>query len=523
MKNKQRASLILLLLIIFFISDIVRSQCDDYIYIIDNSNIAPTNVETADFDNDGDIDLSAGDYDTDAFYWYEYTGIASYEKHTLNTSKNGAVWVKAIDLDSDLDIDIIGVSQIASGLLWYENDGSGNFTEHTITAAGGLSVDAGDVDNDGDIDIIVNDGSLVVYYNDGSEDFTNTSQFTVFGNAFMTKSFLFNIDADDYIDVIAVSSASDYVVWFQNEGNGSYLPNYIDTELEGPNDVDAVDLDGDGDLDVISGFYDTGGDVYDQIIVWYENSGGGSFTKRNITNIRPIDSIRGADIDGDDVPEIVTADYYSDVITIYKNDGTDNFYPLNLTLSGTLGNPSHISLKDLNEDDLADIIISDDVDSNLLYIDSSQCSIGDLGIVNIGYACESSDDCLSGKCEGGYCVLKLGKESCTSNSQCLSGECVNGKCSKPSAWDLIEATKDETVGDDPNTNNFLSLFLMIGITAVIVFAGRSGVAVFIGILIFLVLSFFFAIIGWLSPFILLAELIGVLAIVVFLFLIRASE
>ena len=141
----------------------------------------------------------------------------------------------------------------------------------------------------------------------------------------------------------------------------------------------------------------------------------------------------------------------------------------------------------------------------------------------MGSPCESNDECRSGKCQNGFCVLKLGREDCDFDIECLSGKCLNGKCTKPSAIQLLDASKTDQFGDDPKSNNFISLFIMVGISLTIILAGGvGGLAVIGSILFFIVSGFFFALIGWLSPFILIGMVVSVLIIFVFFMILKGS-
>jgi hypothetical protein len=82
----------------------------------------------------------------------------------------------------------------------------------------------------------------------------------------------------------------------------SFTEHAISTSADGARDVFAVDVDGDGDMDVLSASYS------DQIewkgqIVWHENNGSESFTDhtiivRSITNLAAT-SVHAVDMDGD--------------------------------------------------------------------------------------------------------------------------------------------------------------------------------------------------------------------------------
>jgi len=124
-----------------------------------------------------------------------------------------------------------------------------------------------------------------------------------------------------------------------------------------------------------------------------------------------------------------------------------------------------------------------------------------------GDPCITDDNCFSGKCQAGFCVLQLSGGECYADSQCLSGSCINNKCSKASYWSLVDAGKTETMGDDTPTNNFVSLFFMIFVPLSILWIGKNVMAVIMATGVFIVLGFFFAIVGWLSAWIIFGLII----------------
>lgn len=138
--------------------------------------------------------------------------------------------------------------------------------------------------------------------------------------------------------------------------------------------------------------------------------------------------------------------------------------------------------------------------------------------------CTNNSMCANGKCENHQCVPMLENENCDSNSDCISGSCIYGKCSKPSLSELISTSKSEMFGDDSITNNMVSLFLMIGIASAIALGGGgSALSVLLGIAIFISLGFLFAIMGWLSAFILIGIVLSVLIIAVLIFVMLGNQ
>ncbi|MCH7701888.1 MAG: VCBS repeat-containing protein, partial [Planctomycetes bacterium] len=92
----------------------------------------------------------------------------------------------------------------------------------------------------------------------------------------------------------------------------------ISTAAEAPLSVFATDLDGDGDIDVLSASF------YDDKIAWYESDGGSLpiFTERVIsTNADAACSVFATDVDGDGDIDVLSASSGDDKIAWYENDG----------------------------------------------------------------------------------------------------------------------------------------------------------------------------------------------------------
>ena len=145
-----------------------------------------------------------------------------------------------------------------------------------------------------------------------------------------------------------------------------------------------------------------------------------------------------------------------------------------------------------------------------------------VGSLSTGVPCEEDSDCATGNCEYGICSKKGGLENCDIDGDCISGICLNGKCTKPSIWAGIDASKDQLLGDDDSTNNFISLFFIFGLCALfVVKGGKSGVLPAVGVFFFG--SIFFAIVGWLSPFIMIGNLIAGLVMFVVIMMLRGPS
>ena len=80
---------------------------------------------------------------------------------------------------------------------------------------------------------------------------------------------LADIDGDGDMDVISAVHYGDTVTWYENDGNADPTWTAVDisTSQDQPIKVHVADMDGDGDLDIVAA------STLDYTITWYENDG----------------------------------------------------------------------------------------------------------------------------------------------------------------------------------------------------------------------------------------------------------
>ena len=277
-------------------------------------------VYAADVDGDGDMDVLSASYFDDKIAWYENDGSEIFISHTITTNADGARSVYAADVDGDGDMDVLSASYLANKIAWYENDGNEAFTAHTITttADNAYSVYAADVDGDGDMDVLSASSfewsgvKIAWYENNGNEVFT---AHTITTDAKLAYSvYAVDVDGDGYMDVLSASGGDDKIAWYENNGSGAFTAHTITTTADGAHSVYAADADGDGDMDVLSASHGDGK------IAWYENNGSETFIAHTITtDAKLVNSVYAADMDGDGDMDVLSASHWDNKIAWYEN------------------------------------------------------------------------------------------------------------------------------------------------------------------------------------------------------------
>ncbi|SRX75461.1 T9SS type A sorting domain-containing protein [Aequorivita antarctica] len=285
-------------------------------------------VHAADLDGDGDMDVLAVSYFYDMVVWYEnLDGLGSFSAaKIISNIADGAYRVIAADIDGDGDKDVLSGSD-NSGIAWYENtDGNGNFGPTRVInafAPNARSIATADIDGDGDMDVVGStSGSVTVawYENlDGLGSFGPQQTITTNGLS-VEPIFTIDIDGDGDIDVIAATGGADKVAWYENlDGLGNFgNENIIIDNLLGAHSIYSTDLDNDSDNDILA----TGGGAFDGEVVWFENlDGQGSFGSKNIisTEVQFSRSVIAADIDNDGDMDVISSSQNDDKIAWYEN------------------------------------------------------------------------------------------------------------------------------------------------------------------------------------------------------------
>ncbi|MCP4391929.1 MAG: hypothetical protein GY802_26780, partial [Gammaproteobacteria bacterium] len=160
-----------------------------------------------------------------------------------------------------------------------------------------------------------------------------------------------DVDGDGDMDVVTVSEIDNKIAWFENDGNENFTEHTITTAIDSAQSVAIADVDGDGDMDVLSASYN------DDKIVWYENDGSENFTAHTISTAADgANSVITADVDGDGDMDVLSASNNTNQITWYENDGSENFTAH--IIDSTNIRPTSITTADVDGDGDLDVLSS---------------------------------------------------------------------------------------------------------------------------------------------------------------------
>ena len=284
------------------------------------------------------------------------------------------------DVDGDGDIDMVTANFGSNTVSVRLNNGSGYFTAPATNpdpTVGNKPSDLalGDVDGDGDLDLVTanyNDNTVSVRLNNGAGNFTppatnpNPAVGTVAGSNPVDVA-LGDVDGDGDLDLITIVTKFDpasfngnLVSVRFNNGSGNFTPTNADLPFEGyPTSVALGDVNGDGYLDLVIGsITSTGGIVSVRL-----NNGGGTFTAPptnpdSNVGIYP-SSIALGDVDGDSDLDLVTNNKNSNTVSVRLNNGVGTFTAPAINPEPVVGDsPGSVALGDVDGDGDLDLLVA---------------------------------------------------------------------------------------------------------------------------------------------------------------------
>jgi hypothetical protein len=175
----------------------------------------------------------------------------------------------------------------------------------------------------------------------------------------ITNVQIVDLDRDGIPDVVACDAQLNRVVWYRQAPRGQWEERVLgDRDLPAPCHTTAVDLDGDGDLDLVVAVL---GSVWPTnlrvgSVVWLENRGAQGFVTHVILDdLRRVADVQVGDLNGDGKPDLVVAEFGYDNghVLWLENKGGGKFLDHELL---TAPGPIHVPIADFDGDGDLDII-----------------------------------------------------------------------------------------------------------------------------------------------------------------------
>lgn len=337
--------------------------------IDENRATLPLSLAAADFDHDGDLDLAEGDFGQDsaggAVFIMLNRGDGRFRPGQTILGAGGAVRaIHAADLNNDAFPDLVWAPDAPPYPFAYTlNRGDGTFgpvTTVPLQTCGTGQATTADVDNDGDQDVIVANNrsgpslfceqvsrTVRIALNNG--DGTFQPDYGVAVDLLQETAIGVDLDQDGRTDLVAAGAA----LWtLRGIGGGRFAP-FVKYDARG-RDLTAGDLDGDGDLDVVS----SDGSTANTYVL--RNDGTGRFAQitayrgEEISGYLNEFAVAVGDVDGDGALDIVVVNATGNNLAVRYGYGDGTFWPQQLRY-GTNSGALDVVVGDFNRDRRLDL------------------------------------------------------------------------------------------------------------------------------------------------------------------------
>ncbi len=259
-----------------------------------------TDVQAADLNGDGKIDLAVAQfgYDQGEVQWFERTGPWTFTQRKL-LDLSGAINICVADFDRNSTPDLVVlISQQWEEVYLFSNDGRGNFTKKLIYGStnedfGSSNLTVCDLNKDGRMDVLFSCGDgfgpvgvpgprpwhgVQWLENRGANNFS-FHRVGDLGGAYCPMPV--DLDQDGAMDVVAVSNFNDWtnpksasLMWYRNDGKMNFEPRILANTPTHLLMVDVADFDGSGKPQLVTGAFH-GYPPYDRrsrLMFWKRNT-----------------------------------------------------------------------------------------------------------------------------------------------------------------------------------------------------------------------------------------------------------
>jgi hypothetical protein len=338
-------------------------------------------ARAADFDGDGDLDLLvAKEKRQNVLLLNDGHGRFSDANGRLPRATHDSEDIAVADYDGDGDLDAVIASEDDAIPEYYLNDGTARFTDggDRLPLRGVCNaVVSGDVDGDRDLDLVFGcDGSEHLLLNDGHGTFAPSPAPALTAAGDVTQDVaLGDVDGDGDLDLLVGNEDGNRL--YLNGGRGGFtdasdrLP--PPATPEETRNADLADVDGDGDLDAFFSNVDfSGKEPWSRLLI---NDGHGRFADETAARLPeitwPVIDADFADVDGDGDLDLVTASIpRGSRPHAYLNDGhgrfrdaTDDYFPASLRAESI-----EVELADFDGDGRLDVYLADYRDPDYLLL-----------------------------------------------------------------------------------------------------------------------------------------------------------
>jgi hypothetical protein len=285
--------------------------------VIDDRSVFTTDMEVGDVDRDGDIDVIVPDYPANKLLWYANprTGGGGWQARTIGTARPHDVQIG--DQDRDGDLDVVTRGHDSETVLFVQQTPT-SWARRVLPAPNGEGLGYGDLDGDGDLDVAQNGWWLEA----PSNPLTGTWVRHDFASGWshMVAAEVADVNRDGRNDIVLANSESPgRMVWYRAPSSprtGTWTAHVVSNSVDYVHQFVVADIDLDGDRDIA---FAEMAQSSRKRVGWFANAGGGTSWTISVIAETGSHNIRAVDIDRDGDVDIVGANWDSGPIELWRN------------------------------------------------------------------------------------------------------------------------------------------------------------------------------------------------------------
>jgi hypothetical protein len=314
-------------------------------------------VVTADFNNDGRLDVALGGTNVPHVAVFQGLGGGRFGAPSNQGAGFGTEGVVTADFNGDGTTDLLSANRYAFTASLVSGHGDGTFAaaRHYFTASGSVAAAAGDLDEDGYPDAVVansTDNSVSVLVNNTDGTFGTPRAIRGFSGPWGV--IVARFDADAHLDMIVSNRDTTSIAFLHGNGDGTFTePRTIEVGGAGPYGLGAADFDADGFLDVAVALSGGG-----QVSV-LRGSGDGTFhPPALVAAAQGTYAVVAVDINRDRRPDLAVASFTGNSLSYAIGNGDGTFQPT--VTCASEARPAALATGDFNGDGRVDLVVGHD-------------------------------------------------------------------------------------------------------------------------------------------------------------------
>ncbi len=324
----------------------------------------PYSVALGDFNNDRCLDIAVANYGTHTIGIFLGDCNGNFKNQTTySTDASRPIIITVGDVNNDNYMDLIVTNNGTHSIGVILGYGNGKFANVMRYSTGFDSfpydVTVGDINDDGHLDLIVTNygtDNVGIHLGYGNGTFATQITYSTDLGSHPYSVAISDLNKDNKLDIIVANSGTGSVAIFLGYGNGTFADKAtLLTSIYGPVQlvVDDINHDYHKDIAIISSWSNS---IY--VLLGEDN---GMFEKM-ITYSTGLDSyprsIAVGDLNNDNHTDVIVANYGTNNIGIFLGYDPAPFRNQKTYSTGNDSTPYSVTLGDVNDDDILDIIAS---------------------------------------------------------------------------------------------------------------------------------------------------------------------